>query len=103
MSATKLDLNQPLTVSSNLPTTGTGPYSWAWLVSVNDGAYTNAVQCGTMSGSGGLGGATEHCVIAPNTLTKGDKYNFRLSVTDSATAAESSLSHASSTVVVKAA
>jgi hypothetical protein len=102
VSATKLDLNQTLTVSSNLPTSGTGPYSWTWLVSVNDGADTNAVQCAPTSGSGS-GGATEQCVIAPNTLTVGDSYNFRLSVTDSATASESSLTSESSTVFVKAA
>jgi len=100
ISAIALDVNQALTVQSTLTSTGTPTYSWAWLISINSGAYTAATQCAANSGSGAAGGATETCSIAANTLTAGDTYNFELRVTDSATSAETQTSGASSTVTV---
>ncbi|MGA8302710.1 MAG: hypothetical protein WA691_05875 [Thermoplasmata archaeon] len=95
LSATKLDLNQVLTVTATLPSTGTSPYSWKWLISVDGGAFAATTQCAANSGSGGAGGAPESCSIAGGTLTAGDTYAFELQVTDSATVAESSTSAAS--------
>ena len=42
VSATKLDANQPLNVSSIVPSTGTAPYSWQWLVGINSSPPTAA-------------------------------------------------------------
>ena len=100
VSAIALDVNQALTVQSTLTSTGTSPYAWAWLVSINSGAYAAATQCATNSGSGAAGGATETCSIAASTLTAGDTYNFELKVTDSATTPEAQTSSASFTVSV---
>ncbi len=101
VSATSLDVNQPLTVTGTIPTTGTSPYSYEWLWSVNGGAYAEATICSTDSGSGAAGGATETCSIAAGALTAGDHYNFKLEVTDSATTAETKNSAASAKVTVK--
>ena len=103
VSATKLDVNQALTVTGTIPSTGTSTYSWQWLVSVNGGAYVDATQCATNSGSGAAAGATETCSIAANTLTVGDTYAFELQVTDSASTPETVTSAASPTVTVKSA
>ncbi|HYB79060.1 MAG TPA: hypothetical protein VEG66_04785, partial [Thermoplasmata archaeon] len=102
-SATALDDNQPLTVNGILPSTGTVPYSWQWLVSVNGGAYADASACEVASGSGAMASALETCVIPANSLTVGDSYSFELQVTDSATTAENALSPTSSGVTVNSA
>ena len=103
VSATKLDVDQPLTVTGTVPSTGTSPYAWQWLVSVNSGAFVAASQCAVSSGSGALAGATETCSIGANTLTVGDHYAFKLKVGDSATTAESQTSVGSAKVIVKSA
>ena len=103
VSATALDVNQALTVTGTIPSTGTSPYAWTWLVSIDGVAYTTATQCATNSGTGALAGATETCSIAVNTLTVGDTYAFELQVTDSATSAETTTSGPSSTVTVASA
>ncbi len=100
VSATSLDYNQALTVTSTLPTTGTAPYAWTWLVSINSGSYGAAALCTTNGGSGAAGGTTETCSIGALTLTIGDTYSFELKVTDSAATPESKTSMASSTVTV---
>jgi hypothetical protein len=98
VSEISLDLNQTLAANSTLPSTGTSPYSWIWLVSVNGGAYAAATLCATNSGSGASPGANEICTVAPNSLTGGDTYNFELEVTDSAGTPETVASPPSPTV-----
>jgi Thermopsin len=100
VSATALDVNQALTVSDTLPTSGTGPYAWGWLESVNGGAYAATTICSTNSGTGGTGGASVTCSIAASALTAGSTYRFELTVTDSAQVAETQTSSASPTVTV---
>ncbi len=102
-SATKLDLNQGLTIDDAIPTSGTATYSWQWLVSVNGGTYADATVCATNAGSGAAAGATETCSVAANGLTTGDNYAFELEVTDGATTPESVTSAASATVTVSSA
>ncbi len=97
-----LDVNQALTVSGKLPTTGTASYAWTWLISTDDGAFVTATVCGTNSGSAGVAGATVTCVIAAGRLTPGDYYNFELKVHDSATAPESKTSKETSETVTVA-
>ncbi len=99
-SGTALDRNQALTVTGTIPTTGTGPYAWSWLVSVNDGSYVPATGCLVASGSGAVAGASVTCTIAGGTLTIGDTYSFELTVTDSATTPETGTSLASATVTI---
>jgi len=97
-STTALDANQPLTVTDNIPLTGTATYSWSWLVAVNGGAYGAASICAVPSGSAATGGALETCAVPANTLSAGDTYNFELEVTDSASSPETATSAASPTV-----
>jgi hypothetical protein len=99
-SATSLNANQGLTVTGLIPSTGTPTYAWQWLVSVNGGAYAPASQCAASSGTGAVGGTTETCSIAANTLTTGDTYAFELQVTDSATSAETQTSAPTPAVTV---
>src|SRR5271157_1164488 len=103
VSNAKLDLDQVLTVTGTVPSTGTPTYSWQWLVSVNGGGYVSATQCAVNSGSGASGGAVETCSIAGNTLTATDTYVFKLQVTDSATSPETQTSAVSPTVTAKSA
>ena len=98
--ATALDLDQLLSVTGTIPSTGTSTYAWQWLISVNGATYIDASQCATSGGSGASVGATEMCSIPANTLTVGDNYGFELRVTDSATSAENQSSAASLTVTV---
>ena len=99
-SATKLDVNQALTVTGKTPTSGSPTYSWQWLVSINGAAYADASQCAVNGGTGATVGATETCSIAANTLTVGDTYSFELMVVDSADSQETATSLASSSVSV---
>ncbi len=87
-----LDENQALTVKSHLPTTGTAPYAWTWLVSKDGGAFAKATQCAVNSGTGGAADAALTCAIAAGALTAGDYYDFEIKVTDSATTAETKTS-----------
>ncbi|MCI4353380.1 MAG: hypothetical protein L3K14_08400, partial [Thermoplasmata archaeon] len=103
VSATKLDVNQLLTVTGDIPVTGTSTYTWQWLTSVNGGGYASSTQCAVNSGSGASRGATKTCSIAANTLTVGNTYAFELQVSDTATTPETATSVASSTVTVSAA
>ena len=103
LSATKLDLDQGLTASGTIPSTGTSPYSWQWLISVNSAAYVAATECAVNSGSGAAGTTVENCVISAGSLTVGDTYKFELKVTDSASTAESATSPASAQVAVSSA
>ena len=100
LSATSLNVDQGLTVTGTIPTTGTPVYAWEWLVSVNGGAYAPAAQCARNGGVGAAGGNTETCSIAPNTLTAGDTYSFELEVTDTATSPSSQTSAATPAVTV---
>ena len=100
VSAAKIDANQVLTVSTSVPSTGTTPYAWQWLVSVNSGTFAAASQCSTNSGTGASAGATETCTVSANGLTGGDSYTFELKVTDGATVPTSATSPASSSVAV---
>ena len=98
VSATSLNAGQALTVTDSVPTTGTSPFSWLWLVSVNGGAYSTATQCATNSGTGASAGATETCSISANTLAAGSTYTFEFQVTDSLLATKTSTT--SPTVIV---
>ena len=102
-SVTALDVDQALTVTGTIPTTGSPTYSWQWRISINGSAYASATQCTVNSGSGALGGATETCSIAANTLAVGATYSFELKVTDDATVAETRTSGASPNVTVSSA
>ncbi|MCI4357879.1 MAG: hypothetical protein L3J95_05925, partial [Thermoplasmata archaeon] len=95
-----LDVDQALTVTGTIPSTGASPYSWQWLISINGGSYAVATQCAANSGSGAAGGATETCSVASGTLTVGDTYAFELKLTDGATTPETATSGASSTLTV---
>jgi hypothetical protein len=100
VSSTKLDVNQTLTATGTIPTTGTALYSWTWLISVNGGTYSTATACATDHGTSAPGGTTVMCTIAANTLTVADHYKLALRVTDSATVPESENSVGSATVTV---
>ena len=100
VSATELDVNQALSVTASLPTTGTGSYSWQWLVSVNGGAFLAASLCAVPSGTGGAAGAVVSCTAAGGSLTVPDRYVFELQVTDSASTPEIVVSPASGSVLV---
>jgi len=71
VSAAKLDVDQALTVSGTLPSTGTSTYAWQWLVSVDSGAYGSTTQCTTNGGGGAIGGAGETCSIASGASPRG--------------------------------
>lgn len=103
VSATALPSNQSLTVTGKIPSTGTSPYAWEWLVSVNGGTYVPASACAIGSGTAASAGTTVTCVIAGGTLTIGDTYAFELVVRDSASASETETSAPSATVTVSAA
>ena len=102
VSATVLDIDQALTVTATIPFTGTSPYSWQWLVSINGGTYAVAIQCAVNSGTGADPGSVA-CSVAASTLKMGDTYGFKLQVTDSAATSETQTSSASSVVTVSSA
>ncbi|MDE1838164.1 MAG: hypothetical protein KGJ23_16325, partial [Euryarchaeota archaeon] len=102
VSGTYLDTDQALTVSGALSSTGTSPYAWAWLISINGGSDVPATQCATNSGTGGAPSASETCAITGGVLAAGTTYSFELSVTDSASSPETSPSTASATVFAAA-
>jgi hypothetical protein len=97
-----LNVNEGLTLTGTIPSTGTPTYSWEWLISIDGGAYVAATQCVVNGGTGASGGATERCSIAAGTLTAGDTYSFELRVTDSATSPDSQTSTAISIATVTA-
>jgi hypothetical protein len=97
--ATKVDVDQGFTVTGTIPSTGTSPYQYEWLVS-SGGGYARATICASPGGSGATGGALETCSIPGAVLTVGATYTFELLVNDSATTAESTTSPASSGVLV---
>ncbi len=97
VNATSIPYYANLNVSSTLPSTGTPPYSYQWLVSINGGGYTDATQCGVNSGSG-QGASTQETCNVSDMLTTGDNYAFELQVTDSASTPETNVSAASQTV-----
>lgn len=103
-STTAPSVDQPLTVSATIPATGTAPYSWQWLVSINGGAFVSATACGASSrGEGASAGAQETCTIPPDTLAVGTTYVFKLEVRDSATLPTSVTSTNTSAITVRAA
>ncbi|MCI4360029.1 MAG: hypothetical protein L3J95_06440, partial [Thermoplasmata archaeon] len=103
VSATALDVNQALTVTATIPSTGTPTYLWQWLISTNGGSYAATTQCAVNSGSGAIGAAVETCSVAAGTLSAATTYAFELKVTDSATTGAVATSAASSIVTVNAA
>lgn len=92
VTAAALDQDQPLTVTSVLPVTGSAPYTWSWSVSVNGAPYASAPLCAVPSGNGALGGASESCSVAGGALTAGSSYAFEITATDSATLPEAATS-----------
>jgi hypothetical protein len=103
VSATKLDVDQSLTVTDTVPTTGTPGYSWQWEISVNGSAYVSATQCAVNSGFGAAAGALETCAISSGTFFAGGTYAFKFMVKDSASTQETATAAASSTVTARAA
>jgi trimeric autotransporter adhesin len=99
-SASSIRPDQALSVTGIIPSTGTAPYSWTWMVSINGGGYATATQCDIDGGSGAIAGDVETCSIPGGVLTPGDSYTFELSVTDSAATPEAATSPASSAVAV---
>ncbi|MGD1099630.1 MAG: hypothetical protein ABR888_04725 [Thermoplasmata archaeon] len=102
VSATSVSAGQALTVTGTIPSTGTPPYSWQWLISINGGAFAPATQCAVNSGTGASGGAAETCSVAVSVLTVGTTYAFELQVTDSVASPETQTSTATSPVAVTA-
>ncbi len=100
LNASVLDADQPLEVTANLPTTGTAPFAWRWLVSVSGGAFANATGCSLGNGTGGVAGAAVACALPGSSLSDGLSYRFVLSVVDAALAPESVLSLPSPSVAV---
>jgi hypothetical protein len=98
ISASKLDLNQPEVVTGTIPSSGSSPYGYAWLISDNGGSYASATQCTANTGSGQTSGNTVTCTIPANTLSSGHTYNFELQVTDGAATPETTNSMGSPTV-----
>ncbi len=98
--ASKLDADQPESVTALIPSTGTSPYSYSWLVSVNSGNYVSATQCTANTGSNQNSGNTVTCSISGNTLSSGSTYNFELQVSDSASTQETASSPGSQTITV---
>lgn len=100
LGASALDVDQPITVTVDLPLTGTAPYSWTWYITANLGVYSPATVCGAgESGSGGAAGAPETCTIPGGSLTVGTSYTFEVQVTDGATVAEMATSSVSPALV----
>ena len=95
-----VDVGQPLSVKATLETTGTAPYSYEWLVSVNFGPYSKASLCANPNGTGAIAGASETCTVVPSELRGGTKYAFEIVVNDSATTPESVTSAASAEIQV---
>ncbi|MGC2789674.1 MAG: hypothetical protein WA547_06420 [Thermoplasmata archaeon] len=100
VTAPALDVNQALSASGTVPSTGTAPYGWQWLMAVNGGTYADASLCAVAHGSGAPAGGTETCGIAGGALTTGDNYAFELKITDTAPTPATAVSAASSTVTV---
>jgi hypothetical protein len=100
VSAQDLDVDQAETVNGVMPSTGTSPFSYSWLVSEDGGAYASAAQCAANSGTGQASGNTVTCAIAGNALEVGHAYLYELQVTDSASLPEFTTSVASPSVSV---
>ena len=100
-SASAIDLDQPLSVSAAIPSTGSAPFQWDWKISVDGGAFGGATECTAKGGSGAAAGATVSCTIPAGALTSGHRYAFELTVSDSATSAATATSAASSYVPVR--
>ena len=86
--ANSMDSGQGATITDNVPYTGTPPYSWKWLYSLNGGTYAPATpgMCAVPSGSGAVAGDTQTCAFtAPS---QGGTYSMAFSVTDNAYAPE---------------
>lgn len=83
VSAVNLDSDQVLNVTDKTPTSGTAPFQWEWLVSVNSGAFTEATACGAYQGSSAANNTAEPCSIPAGQLTASDYYQFEFSVNDS--------------------
>ena len=96
----QISYDEAETVNGVMPSTGTAPYAYTWLISDNGGAYALATQCAVSSDTGQYPGNPVECDIPANTLTSGHTYLFELAVTDGATFAESATSTASSSIIV---
>ena len=107
-----MDANQALTVTSVLSGTGSPTIGWTWSISTDGGGTFNAAtaaECGNSgtdtgyTGSGAAVGATISCVVPANTFSAGNSIEFKLSVTDGSTPAETAQSAASSATGVSSA
>lgn len=93
---------EPLAISGTLPTTGTAPYAWQWLLSRNGSDFLSADSvCAGGSGSSGYGAEIVSCSIPAGALVPGN-YTFALRVRDSASIAEISTSNNSTPVQILA-
>jgi len=101
LSAAKLDVNQGLNVTDAMPSNGTAPYAWSWLISTEAGPFVATTLCAVGSGSGASAGAGVTCAISPGELSVGDQYEFELQINDSGSPPESRASAASAKVTVE--
>ncbi len=83
VSATVLDSDQVLSVQDSVPTTGSAPFEYEWLVSVNGGVFGKANVCSIPDGSGVPKGTVETCTVPAGTLISGKSYAFTFAINDS--------------------
>jgi len=100
ISAPRLDSNQALIVSDQVPTSP-GTYDWQWLDSVDGSPYTNATACSTPAGVSAASGSTETCSVSTGVLHAGGSYHFKLETTKTANGSIVQTSPASPDVKVK--
>ncbi len=96
----RLDANQSETITGSMPASGTPPYSYRWMVSANNGTYTNATQCSVGSGSDQATSSMVTCYIKPGALAPKSTYSFELHVVESTNATNNATSPASQQIAV---
>jgi hypothetical protein len=102
VSSATLTVGEPEAITSTLPSTGTTPYTYTWLVSINGGSYSAATQCAQNTGSNQAASSTVTCTVPANTLSGGNTYQFELELLDSATVHEVAVSSSSPSITVSA-
>ena len=102
ISASRVDQNQFSAVGEEV-TTGTSPYTFQWLVSVNGGGYVPVPSCGPYATSGTVNAYTVViCGFPAGTLTVSDTYSFEFHIADSANFSEAGTSVGSPGITVHA-
>lgn len=102
ISATRIDQDQLSGVGDEV-TTGTSPYAFQWLVSVNSGAFTAVPSCSPNATSGTVNAyVVLLCMFQKGTLTVGKTYAFEFHISDSANVSETLTSPPTPTMTVHA-